>query len=321
MSKILIIGSINQDIVANVSKIPNIGETVIAKDSKIFFGGKGANQAIACSRLGGKCYFLGKVGNDKFGKEAVQNLFDNNIDSSGVIVENNELTGMAFITVEDSGNNSIVVMGNCNQTITFEDILKNEHLIDQCEFILMQLEIPYEIIKKVVFLAHEKGKKIILNPAPSLKIEDEVLSKLYCITPNEHEAYGILGQTEKFNKNSKEMIKNLFQTGKTIIEKGVENVIITIGDKGILHINEDNFKHYDAFKVSAVDTTGAGDTFNGALLYHLSKGYSFPKAILNAQGAAAISTLELGAQTSMPDSKQLNEFLNKHGYGENINIL
>ena len=321
MSKILIIGSINQDIVANVSKIPNIGETVIAKDSKLFFGGKGSNQAIACSRLGGQCYFLGKVGNDKFGKEAIENLLKNNIDSSGVIVENNELTGMAFITVENSGNNSIVVMGNCNLTITFEDILKNEHLIDQCEFILMQLEIPYEIVKKVVFLAHEKGKKVILNPAPSLEIEDEVLSKIYCITPNEHEAYGILGKTKDLNGDSEEIIENLFKTGKSIVEKGVKNVVITMGAKGILHINKDNFKHYSAFKVSAVDTTGAGDTFNGALLYHLSKGYSFPKAILNSQGAAAISTLKLGAQTSMPDSKQLNEFLNKNGYGENINIL
>ena len=316
MSKILIIGSINQDIVANVSEIPKTGETVIAGKSQMFFGGKGANQAIACSKLGGDCAFIGKVGKDKFGDNSLENLSSNGISIAGISQTESQLTGMAFITVENSGNNSIVVMGNSNMDITFEDILENECMINECDYILMQLEIPYEIVKKVVLLAHEKGKKVILNPAPSRKIDDDILSKLYCITPNEYEVYGILGNSGKNGGD-----KTLLEAGKKLLEKGIQNIIITMGDKGILHISNELIKQHEAFKVCPVDTTGAGDTFNGALLYFLSEGYSFHQAILNSQGAAALSILKLGAQTSMPDKAELDEFLIKNGHGENINKL
>ncbi|QOR35380.1 ribokinase [Clostridium sp. 'deep sea'] len=314
---ILVIGSINQDIVAKVNHLPKVGETILASSGEYFFGGKGANQAIACAKLGAECAFIGRVGADKFGQAYLNNFNQHNIDCQGVIVSKSSGTGLAFITVDEQAHNNIVVMQNANKEITINDVLAYEKLIDQCEFILLQLEIPLEAVKQIISLAYQKGKKIILNPAPCQKLNPELLSKLYVLTPNETEAYQIVNKALNTDTTN---INNLVAVGQQILTQGVKNLIITIGSYGVLHFYQNEVYHYKGYLVNAEDTTGAGDTFNGALLYYLSQGYSFPEAITNAQAAAALCTLKLGAQTAMPTAQEVSEFVNKVGVSERMLI-
>jgi len=261
-------------------------------------GGKGANQAVAAARLGGKVSFIAKTGDDVFGKQA-QQLFENeNINTDYLVTDPGHPSGVALITVDANGENCIVVAPGANSFLAKTDIDLARDEILRSDIVLMQLEIPLETVIYVANIAFEADKKVILNPAPALQITDELLSKLYMITPNETEAELISGVPVKDIDSATLAARNLY-------DRGVKVVIITLGSKGALLFTGKEAKLISSPKVEAVDTTAAGDVFNGAIAVAISEGLELEKAVEFACRAAAISVTRMGAQASAPYRKEI----------------
>jgi len=290
--KILVIGSSNTDMVIKTSRFPLPGETILGGDFFMNQGGKGANQAVTVSRLKGDVNFICKTGNDIFREQSV-NLFKNEgIDTKWMLIDNERPSGVALIMVDETAENSIVVASGANGNLSKEDIDNVVEVLEQSDFILMQLEIPLETVEHVINLVWQKGEKVILNPAPAAVLPEDLLNKLYLITPNKIEAESLSGI-----KITDE--KSLEEAAKAIFDKGVNNVIITLGDEGVLIYNG-RYEWIPAEKTESVDTTGAGDVFNGALTVALSEGQSLSNAVKFANKAAAISITRYGAIPSIP---------------------
>lgn len=293
--KIVVIGSSNTDMVINSKAIPRIGETVLGG---VFFmnpGGKGANQAVACARLGGNVTFVCKTGNDIFGHQSQQQFEEEEIDISYVFSDFNKPSGVALIFVDQNGENSISVASGSNSSLLPSDISLAEEALDKADLILIQLEIPMQSVEFAAKLANQKGKLVILNPAPapSIPLSEDLLSNIYLINPNEIEAETISG------------IKivdadTAILAAKKINEMGVANVIITLGSKGALLYDGINAEFIPGNKIKAFDSTGAGDCFSGALAIAISEGNSLADAVRFANKAAAISVTRQGAQSSLP---------------------
>lgn len=298
MSKILVIGSSNTDLVVKTEHIPEPGETVLGGDFMMAAGGKGANQAVAASRLGGDVAFVAKIGNDMFGKGSIENYKREKMDISRIIIDKNSTSGVALISVDSKAENCIVVAPGANNKITKADIDASKDLISSCEYVLMQLEIPMDIIEYVAGMAHSLGKKIILNPAPAAPLSKDLISKLFLITPNKTESRQITG----LNVDTQEDIS---KAADALLGMGVENVVITLGTKGSFIKNSTVCQMVPAIKVDAVDTTAAGDTFNGALCVALSEGKSLLEAVKFATKASSISVTRMGAQTSIPYREEI----------------
>lgn len=304
MDKIAVIGSCNTDFVVNTEKIPEGGETVIGKDFTINYGGKGANQAVAVLRIGGEVSFISKLGNDNLGKQMLLHFQKENMDISNIYTCNNLSSGVAFIMVDDRAENRIVVIPGANENLLPDDILKASATIESCEFLLLQLEIPISTVEYIVNKYSAQGKKIILNPAPArCMLSDGLFSKLYLITPNETEAEILTGIVVSDEDSAK-------KAAECLLQKGVQNVVITLGSKGAMISNSDGNIFVPAYKVNAVDTTAAGDVFNGALTVALSEGRTLTDAARFACAASAISVTRYGAQDSVPYRDELNEFIN-----------
>lgn len=299
MYKVVVVGSINQDIVFRIGSIPKVGQTLLADQSVYMYGGKGANQAVSCSKLGVSCALIGKVGKDSFGLDYLTNLSKYNVDISGVIVSELEKTGLAAICVDRNAQNAIVVAKNANDSLTSKEVLDNE-LIKNANYILLQNEIPFSVNFEVI---SKMNKKVIYDPAPAKMINEKHLSSIFALTPNEEEAKGIL-KSENLS---------VYEIGLKLNELGVSHVLITRGDKGVWHFHKNKGYSYPAYKINPVDTTGAGDTFNGALAAYLAKGYEMNVAISYALGAAALSTLKVGAQSAMPTEDELEKFIADRG--------
>ncbi len=295
---ITVIGSSNTDMVIKTSKLPAPGETILGGDFFMNAGGKGANQAVAAARLGGKVSFIAKTGDDVFGKQARQLFEIENINTNNLVIDADHPSGVALITVDAHGENCIVVAPGSNSYLTQNDIdLALEEILSST-LILMQLEIPLETVIYVANIAYKAGKKIILNPAPAAKISDDLLSKLYMITPNETEAELISGIAVTDTESAILAAQNLY-------ERGVKVVIITLGSKGALLYTGDEARVIESPKVEAVDTTAAGDVFNGAIAVAISEGMELDEAIKFACKAAAISVTRMGAQSSAPYRKEI----------------
>jgi ribokinase len=297
---ILVIGSLNTDMVVRAEKIPVPGETVLGKDFFMNTGGKGANQAVAASRLGGDVCFIGKTGNDIFGERCLQSLKDEGIETGFTQISGDTPSGVAIIAVDKRGENSIVVAPGSNYKLNTADIEKASVLFDTSEFILIQLEIPVQTIEHIVNKGSSMGKRIILNPAPASYLNDELMSKLFIITPNETEAEILTGI--KIND-----LDSAKKAANCLLGKGVKNVIITLGEKGALVMNGELCELIAAPKVEVKDTTAAGDTFNGALAVALTEGKDIAAATNFACRAAAISVTRIGAQISMPYRREVNQ--------------
>lgn len=288
---VLVIGSSNTDMVVKTEQFPVPGETVLGGVFLMNPGGKGANQAVAAARLGAKVVFITKVGKDLFGNSALEGFSKEGIDINHIRKTEDFASGVALITVNGHGENSIVVASGANMDLQPADI-ENE-VFDSAEIILLQLEIPLDTVKYLIQKGKKSGKKVILNPAPASKLEDEFLDGLYLITPNETETHlitGILPEDEE----------SLHKAGNYFREKGVQNVIITLGSKGVFLMNENYTEIIPANKVTPVDTTAAGDVFNGALLTALAENTDWLKACKFACKAASISVTRMGAQSSAP---------------------
>ena len=294
--KIVVVGSTNVDLVVKLKRLPQPGETVT--EGKFFkaFGGKGANQAVTVARLGGEVVFITRVGKDPFGSACLENLKEHGVDISFITQDEEEATGVALILVGENGENMIGVAPGANHKLSTEEVEKARSVIKEADAVLLQLEIPLETVERVVEIAYSEGVPVILNPAPFREIKDEVLKRVTFLTPNEKEASSLTG------------IENLVEVermGEVLLEKGIKNVIITLGEKGALLVNEKGKRRFPTLKVDAVDTTAAGDVFNGALAFALGSGKSLEEAIIFANCAAAISTTRMGAQPSIPDLKSV----------------
>ncbi|HZY35453.1 MAG TPA: ribokinase [Mucilaginibacter sp.] len=298
---ILVIGSSNTDMVVKADRLPAPGETILGGTFLITAGGKGANQAVAAARLGGDVVFIVKVGDDIFGRQAVQSFNGEGIDTSHIITDPVNPSGVALITVDAKAENCIVVASGANANLKPGDLYAAEEKIKSASLILMQLEIPLETVEYVAELASIHNVPLILNPAPACALSDELLSKVSIITPNQKEAEMLTG-ARITDKESAQTAAEL------LAEKGIETVIITMGANGALVFHGSHFDWVPAPVVNAVDTTAAGDVFNGALAVAMSEGKNIDEAVIFSNKAAALSVTKMGAQASAPYRRETEDF-------------
>jgi ribokinase len=295
---IVIIGSSNTDMVVRSAHLPQPGETILGGTFFMNPGGKGANQAVAAARLGGNVSLVAKVGNDIFGRQAVKLFVEEGIDTAAILVDKVLPSGVALITVDDKAENCIVVAPGSNAALAPADVKQYQQKIETASIVLMQLEIPVETVTYAANTAYNKKLKVILNPAPACTLPDDLLKHISIITPNEKEAAMLTGIPVTDIPTAEEAALCLH-------EKGIETVIITMGAKGALVFHQNEFTLTEAPVVKAVDTTAAGDVFNGALAVALSEGKSMKDAASFACRAASIAVTRLGAQASAPYRKEL----------------
>jgi len=298
MSTIIVIGSSNTDMVIKSAHLPAPGETILGGEFFMNPGGKGANQAVAAAKLGGEVVFVAKVGDDIFGQEAVQGFKNEGIDTDYIVVDPRNPSGVATIMVDDQGENCIAVASGANGTLSPADIDKALARIDAADVLLMQLETPIPTIDYAASAGSEKWKTVILNPAPAQALSDDLLAKLDVITPNETEAEILTGIKVENTTDAE-------KAALALREKGVGTVIITLGSQGAFVMADSFTGMVPVRKVEAIDTTAAGDTFNGALAVAIANGLPVGPAVEFANKAASVSVTRLGAQASAPRLEEL----------------
>ena len=300
MNKIIVIGSSNTDMVVRSERLPRAGESVLGDTFMMAGGGKGANQAVAVARMGHKVLFAAAVGDDMFGDAAIAGYQRFGIDTS-FVVRKSTPSGVALIMVDGAGQNSISVALGANNCLTVEDVNPALDLIESGDIVLLQLEIPMATVDACVAVAAEKGARVVLNPAPAAVVSEQTLSKLYLITPNQTEAQTLTG-IEVTDEASAEL------AAQVLVSWGVERVVITMGSAGAYLYQAGKGVMIPAYKVDAVDTTAAGDVYNGALCAALAEGMSLEQALHFATKASAISVTRAGAQPSVPSREEVENF-------------
>lgn len=298
MKKIIVIGSSNVDMVVRTSHLPAPGETILGGEFFMNQGGKGANQAVAIKRLGGNLIFMAKLGNDVLGRQSVGYFKKEGIDTRYIALDEDSASGVALISVDDHAENSIVVASGANMLLNEQDVDKMLEEMCEGDILLMQLEIPLQTVEYAARKAFGKGVKVVLNPAPACSLPKELFRHLYMVTPNRIEAEMLTGI--KIANDA-----DVEKVAEEICAMGVKNVIITLGSKGCLIREEGVSYRIDAFKVEPVDTTAAGDTFNGALCVGLSEGMDLKQAAVMASKASSIAVTRMGAQSSIPYREEL----------------
>ena len=298
-SKIYVIGSSNTDMVVKSNFLPKPGETVIGDTFLMNPGGKGANQAVSACKLGADVTFITKVGNDMFGKKALNNFKKIGIKTDYIRIDKNNSSGVAIIMVDKSGENSISVAPGANNSLTIKDVNFIEEKLNAYDYVLIQLEIPKTVVEYLIEICNKLKVKLILNPAPFQKISDYHLSQVNTITPNEIETEYLSGIKVKDKETAK-------KASEILINKGIKNIIITMGEKGAFYKSSSFEGLIPTKKVSVIDSTAAGDTFNGALVAGLSMKMDMLTSIDFANNAATYSVTKLGAQSSAPSINDLN---------------
>ena len=301
MKKIVVLGSLNIDMVLTSERLPVIGETIHGDDIRYMMGGKGANQAVAASRMGITTSLIGCVGNDTFGDKVLKHLAEENLDISSVKREENIFTGIANV-FNIKGDNAIVVIPGANECCNQQVVDENIGLIEQADVLLVQLEIPMETIEYALKKAKEFGVKTILNPAPYKQLPTGLLEYIDYLTPNETEFESMVG---KKLANSEDFEKEMLEWSKN----NQVNLIVTRGSSGSSYIENENVYNVPSMKVDVVDTTGAGDTFNGILAYAIAEEKNLHEAVTMAGIGASISITAFGAQSGMPSLEKLTKHL------------
>ena len=300
MKNIVVIGSSNTDMVVKTSHLPVPGETVLGGDFFMNAGGKGANQAVAAARYGNRVVFIAKTGNDLFGEQVRKSMKEDGIVTDYVFIDEEHPSGVALITIDQKAENCIVVAGGANMYLKPEDIDKAKEEILGGDVVLMQLETPIETVEYAAKMAAEAGVKVILNPAPAPAepLSKELISNLYLITPNRSEASRLTG-IEVTDLASAQ------RAALALYDMGAKNVIVTLGSEGSLVYDGHMMMRVEAIKVEAVDTTAAGDTYNGVLASVIAEGKSLIDAVHEANIAGAISVTRMGAQPAAPTREEI----------------
>jgi ribokinase len=294
--KLLVVGSLNMDLVVNVARPPQIGETILGGKFTTIPGGKGANQAVAAARMGSAVTMIGCVGRDGFGDELLASAAKDGIDIQYVNVDDREATGIALITVDAVGRNTIVVASGANLALTPRDLNTAKQAFVNADVLVAQLESPLETVSEAIALAVAHNLRVVLNPAPARLLSAELLSKVDYFIPNEREAMQVVGA------------ETLDSAINQLLGMGVRNLIITLGEEGVLLVTTDGRRQISAYDVQAVDTVAAGDAFVGAFATGLAEGMGVEQAVQLGNVAAAISVTRYGAQPSLPMRKEVNEF-------------
>lgn len=303
-SRIVVVGSSNTDMIVQVARIPRPGETILGGQFATAAGGKGANQAVAAARAGGNVAFVARVGRDSFGDQAVAGFQADRIDVDSIVRDKACPSGVALIFVADDGENSIAVASGANARLSPADVRRARAAFRDADVLLVQLETPLETVAAAAALAAKSGIRTILNPAPAQSLPDELLQKISLLTPNETEAELLTG----IRVDGKAAAE---RAAAKLLDRGVQAVVITLGAKGALAVTRGERLFVPGFPVKAVDTTAAGDVFNGALAVALGEGRSLADAVRFANAAAAISVTRLGAQPSAPTRREIESLLKK----------
>ena len=301
-NKVVVVGSYNTDLTIKTGRIPRPGETIIGGIFSEGSGGKGANQAVAAARAGADVSFIARVGNDMLGKEGIQRLTEERIDTRYILTDDDVPTGVAFIVVDKHGENSIVVASGANARLSPIDIETALDEISTAGILLVQLESPIDAIRAAIKKSHKNGAVVILNPAPAQSLERNFLKEIDIITPNKVEAEMISGIKVTD-------VESLHTIAKKFIEFGIKNVLITLGSKGVFVGSSDQMELIPGYKVCSIDSTGAGDVFSGSLAALLSEGMPIEKATKLANASASISVTRMGAQNSAPKRKEIENFI------------
>jgi ribokinase len=304
--KLVVLGSINADHILNLDSFPTPGETVTGNQYQVAFGGKGANQAVAAGRSGASIAFIACTGDDDTGERVRKQLKSDNIDIAPVSVVEGESTGVALIFVNGEGENVIGIHAGANAALTTERVDAQRDIIADAQALLMQLESPVESVLAAAKIAHENHTTVVLNPAPARVLSDELLALVDIITPNETEAEKLTGIRVENNDDAA-------CAAKALHDKGIDTVIITLGSRGVWASVNGEGRRVPGFRVKAIDTIAAGDTFNGALVTALLEGTSLDDAIRFAHAAAAIAVTRKGAQPSVPWRNEIDDFLSQQG--------
>ena len=299
MSDILVIGSLNADLVVRAPRFPSPGETISGEDLAIIPGGKGANQAVAAARQGTSVSMVGRVGDDSFGPTLIQNLQNNNVDTTHVQTDK-AATGTAIIVVDSHGQNSIVLSPGTNGKVTPADV--EAISFQDADMLLLQLEIPLETVIHAASLARQNGLRVILNPAPARQLPDSLLADVDILVPNESELQLLTGMPVTDTATAETAAKGL-------LSKGVGTVIVTLGANGALLVTDEKITHIPTFKVDVVDTTAAGDAFIGGLAAALLKDKSLEEAVRYGNASGALATTKFGAQPSLPTADEVEKLL------------
>jgi len=297
MAKILVVGSINMDLVVRVPHAPKPGETILGEDFETYPGGKGANQGVAASRMGGEVTMVGRVGNDDFGDTLIQGLVENQIKTTYVIKDSEAPTGIAMIAVASDGQNIIVVAPGANYEVSPEDVNNTRDLMREADLLLVQLECPLETVSAAIDLAQAYEVPVVLNPAPAQPLSTALLAKVDFLTPNESEL-ALLSDDDDV-ENGIDALRNA----------GVRHLVLTMGANGARVVSDGVDEHLPSFEITAVDSTAAGDAFNGALAVGLAEGKPLLEAVRYGIAAGALATTKHGAQPSLPTKKAVEALL------------
>ncbi len=301
MADIVVLGSLNMDLVVRTARMPRPGETVSGHSFVTVPGGKGANQAAAAARLGATVEMVGRVGNDAFGPALLQNLANQGVGTSYVTLDEEVASGTAIIMVDDGGENSIVVAAGANGRVGLPDLEAARSAIRGSRYLMLQYEVPLDVVWAAVEMARELGVQVILNAAPAHPTSSDRLDGVHCVMVNEHEA-------EFFTGIPVPDLASAERAGVGLLKMGVEAAIITLGPRGAYLVTDDLSMHVPAHVVDVVDTTAAGDAFAGGLTVALLRGYSMVEAVRYASCAGTLATTVLGAQTSLPSEEQVQAF-------------
>jgi ribokinase len=305
--KICVVGSCNIDLISRVPRLPKLGETMFGHEFHIGYGGKGANQAVMAAKLGAQVTMVAKVGRDVFGEGTLKNSREQGIDTGHVLFDENRFSGVAPIFVDDNARNFIVIVPGANSGLSPADAQAAREVILAADILICQLEIPVETTLEAFRIAKRGNVLTILNPAPAAAIPDELLRLADICAPNETETELLTGMPVGAPAEAEAAARQL-------LARGTRTVILTLGERGAMVVDEDKAEILPAVPVNAVDPTGAGDAFVGSLAVFLGDGLAFPDAVRRANAVAALSVTRIGTQVSFPKRKEADEFLRQQGF-------
>jgi len=298
-ARIVVVGSSNIDMVVKTDRIPRGGETVLGGDFAMVPGGKGANQAVCAAKLGADVKLVARVGDDVFGRASLVNFREAGVDTSFVVSDSDHANGVALIAVDSAGENAIVVAPGANAALSPDDVDRARDAIAAAHYVVLQLEIPAETVAHTAKMAHALGTRVILNPAPLLPVTEDMLRAVDVLTPNQHEAAGLLGRVGEVIELDPET------AASQLLAMGVASVVVTLGSRGAYAATNGNARLIEPLRVKAVDTTAAGDAFTASLACGLAEGMDLFEAAAFASKVAAISVTRMGAQPSMPSREEV----------------